>query len=193
MKSQPQNPEFRINPDHFYPCTLNFRPGVYSFPQTAYKFVTVKHFNLAAANFVCIYVWTFRLIFIFKLLDFQLQFYTLICKSNRPPGYKTFSMLKTAEHRIHPAHKCKMPTIIKFILLINLKCGLSQFCELILTSGRQGAAKTSAGQEEGPPVGGREEGPLPTIVGILTFISMINTTSERLKARNFFIPRYFSF
>ena len=33
---------------------------------------------------------------------------------------------------------------------------------------------------------------MPTIVGILTFISMINTTSERLKARNFFICRYFS-
>ena len=33
---------------------------------------------------------------------------------------------------------------------------------------------------------------MPTIVGILTFISMINT-SERLKARNFFICRYFSF
>ena len=32
---------------------------------------------------------------------------------------------------------------------------------------------------------------MPTIVGILTFISMINTTSERLKARNFFICRYF--
>ena len=31
------------------------------------------------------------------------------------------------------------------------------------------------------------------IAGILTFISMINTTSERLKARNFFICRYFSF
>ena len=27
---------------------------------------------------------------------------------------------------------------------------------------------------------------MPTIVGILTFISMINTTSERLKARNLF-------
>ena len=34
---------------------------------------------------------------------------------------------------------------------------------------------------------------MPTIVGILTFISMINATSERLKARNFFICRYFSF
>ena len=34
---------------------------------------------------------------------------------------------------------------------------------------------------------------MPTIVGILTIISMINTTSERLKARNFFICRYFSF
>ena len=33
---------------------------------------------------------------------------------------------------------------------------------------------------------------MPTIVGILTFISMINTTSERLKARNF-ICWYFSF
>ena len=32
-----------------------------------------------------------------------------------------------------------------------------------------------------------------TIDGILTFISMINTTSERNKARNFFICRYFSF
>ena len=32
---------------------------------------------------------------------------------------------------------------------------------------------------------------MPTIV--LTFISMINTTSERLKARNLFICRYFSF
>ena len=34
---------------------------------------------------------------------------------------------------------------------------------------------------------------MPTIVGILTFIRMIKTTSERLKARNFFICRYFSF
>ena len=34
---------------------------------------------------------------------------------------------------------------------------------------------------------------MPTIAGILTFISMINTTSARLKARNFFICRYFSF
>ena len=33
---------------------------------------------------------------------------------------------------------------------------------------------------------------MPTIVGILTFISMIRTASERLKARNFFICRYFS-
>ena len=32
---------------------------------------------------------------------------------------------------------------------------------------------------------------MPTIVGILSLISMINTTSERLKARNFFICRYF--
>ena len=34
---------------------------------------------------------------------------------------------------------------------------------------------------------------MPTIVGILTFISMINTTYESLKARNFFICRYLSF
>ena len=34
---------------------------------------------------------------------------------------------------------------------------------------------------------------MPTIVGILTFISMIKRTSERLKARNFFICWYFSF
>ena len=34
---------------------------------------------------------------------------------------------------------------------------------------------------------------MPTTVGILTFISKINTTSERLKARHFFICRYFSF
>ena len=34
---------------------------------------------------------------------------------------------------------------------------------------------------------------MPTIVGILTFNSIINTTSERLKARHFFICRYFSF
>ena len=34
---------------------------------------------------------------------------------------------------------------------------------------------------------------MPTIVGILTLISMINTTSERLKGRNFFICWYFSF
>ena len=33
---------------------------------------------------------------------------------------------------------------------------------------------------------------MPTIVGILTFISTINTTSERLKTRNVFICRYFS-
>ena len=34
---------------------------------------------------------------------------------------------------------------------------------------------------------------MPTVVGILAFISMINTTSERLKARHFFICGYFSF
>ena len=34
---------------------------------------------------------------------------------------------------------------------------------------------------------------MPTIVSIWTFINMINTTSERLKARNFFICQYFSF
>ena len=34
---------------------------------------------------------------------------------------------------------------------------------------------------------------MSTIDGILTFISMINATYERLKARNFFICRYFSF
>ena len=34
---------------------------------------------------------------------------------------------------------------------------------------------------------------MPTIVGILTFISVINTTSERLEARDFFICQYFSF
>ena len=34
---------------------------------------------------------------------------------------------------------------------------------------------------------------MPTIVGILTFISMINITSEILKARHFFICRYFNF
>ena len=33
----------------------------------------------------------------------------------------------------------------------------------------------------------------PTIVGILTFISMINTSPERLKARNFLIRWYFGF
>ena len=34
---------------------------------------------------------------------------------------------------------------------------------------------------------------MPTIVGILQFISMINTTAKRLIARNFFICLYFSF
>ena len=34
---------------------------------------------------------------------------------------------------------------------------------------------------------------MPTIVGILTFISMINTTSENLKARKVFIFQHFSF
>ena len=34
---------------------------------------------------------------------------------------------------------------------------------------------------------------MPTTVGILTFIRMINTTSERLETRNFFLCLYFSF
>ena len=59
----------------------------------------------------------------------------------RTQGYKTFSMLNSAEHEI--------------ILLINVK--------------------------------------MPTIVGILTFMSMMNTTFEGLKVRNFFICQYFSF
>ena len=33
---------------------------------------------------------------------------------------------------------------------------------------------------------------MPTIVGILTIISMINTTFGRLELRNFFICQYFS-
>ena len=34
---------------------------------------------------------------------------------------------------------------------------------------------------------------MPTIVGILSFITMIHTASERLNARHFFIYQYFSF
>ena len=34
---------------------------------------------------------------------------------------------------------------------------------------------------------------MPTIVGILTFISVINATAERLKARHLFICQYISF
>ena len=34
---------------------------------------------------------------------------------------------------------------------------------------------------------------MPTIVGILTFISMINTTAEHLKARKVFIFQHFRF
>ena len=34
---------------------------------------------------------------------------------------------------------------------------------------------------------------MPTIVGILTYISMINTSYERLKPRNFFTFRCFGF
>ena len=34
---------------------------------------------------------------------------------------------------------------------------------------------------------------MPTIVGILTFISMINTSSEKLKARNFLFHWYLGF
>ena len=34
---------------------------------------------------------------------------------------------------------------------------------------------------------------MPTVVGILTFISMIKTTHESLKARKVFIFQYFSF
>ena len=56
-------------------------------------------------------------------------------------GYKTVSVLNSAEH--------------EFILLINFK--------------------------------------MPTSVGISKFINMINTRSERLKSRNFFICGYFSF
>ena len=34
---------------------------------------------------------------------------------------------------------------------------------------------------------------MPTIVAILTFISMVNTTSESLKAKTIFIVQHFSF
>ena len=34
---------------------------------------------------------------------------------------------------------------------------------------------------------------MPTIVGILTFIIMINTTSESIKAKNIFVFQHFSF
>ena len=32
-----------------------------------------------------------------------------------PRGYKTFSMLKSAEHEIYPAHNVKMPTIVQML------------------------------------------------------------------------------
>ena len=72
------------------------------------------------------------------IINFAVFGHAIIVK--RPRGYKTFSMLNSAEHEIFHAH-------VK----------------------------------------------MPTIVGILTYISTIKTTSERLKARNFFISRYFSF
>ena len=34
---------------------------------------------------------------------------------------------------------------------------------------------------------------MPTIVGILTFMSLINTTPERLKARKVFVFQHFKF
>ena len=37
-----------------------------------------------------------------------------------PQGYKTFSMLNSAEHEIYPAHKVRMPTIVGILTFISM-------------------------------------------------------------------------
>ena len=48
MERQPQNPEFRINPENFHPCILMFQ---IHFKLTSFSFVTNKRtlFNIKAA------------------------------------------------------------------------------------------------------------------------------------------------
>ena len=105
-------------------------------------------FGLGIALKVMLYWLSYSIICVafISFLASQDFFRLLITFANRldpdqTRGYKAFSMLNSAEHKINPAHNVKMPTI----------------------------------------------------VGILSFISKINTTSQRLSAVNLFICRYFSF
>ena len=93
------------------------------------------------------------------------------------PAYISFVMLNAYEHDICPGHQnFKMPKIVMTRTpgpeVIKLfPCSTQLNTDFILLMNVK----------------------MPAIVGILTFISMLNTTSERLKARNFFICRYFNF
>ena len=45
MESQPQNPEFRINPESFYPCLMNVCNFVMGVAPISSVNMTIYHFN----------------------------------------------------------------------------------------------------------------------------------------------------
>ena len=65
----------------------------------------------------------------------------------RSRGYKTFSMLNSAEHKIYPAQMLKCQHLLTLISMIN--------AIILLINVKM------------------------SIIGILTFMSMINATSDR--------------
>ena len=80
----------------------------------------------------------------------QVEFYTPdipIIIYTWPRGYKTFSMLNSTEHEISTAHKSKMPANNEVIILLSL----SDVVFIMLINVK-----------------------MPTIVGILAFMSRIN-------------------
>ena len=71
-----------------------------------YSIKTVIHFE-----FVC----NLNFIILLKIVMFE--------ENNLVRGYKTFSMLNSAEHGIHPAHDLKISTIVGILIywLLSIK------------------------------------------------------------------------
>ena len=129
----------------------------------------------------------------------------------RSQDYITFSMLNSAEHKIYPAHKrYAIVGILTFISMIKTTSeqesssivGILVFVSswnfmlswvVTLRSGpeviKQVSCSTQLSTKFIIPINVK----MPTIIGILTFISMLNATSCCLKARKSGIFKQFSF
>ena len=178
MDSQPQNPEFRINPENFHPCRYpewRVNPCPAEYTKMSPTNMIPRQFSCTSSLlwWICMQpTWEHGCKLIFPKSNFKFKWPIVFDKMwTNPKSYHNLTKLNSVfwclltANTFYGERRCKgipgpegiipfsysSQLSTKFILLINVK--------------------------------------MPTIVGILTFISMINTTPERLKARNFFTYR----